>query len=366
MKLLHAADLHLDSPFHSLSREEARLRRAEQRKLPQALRDAAQEHQVDLVLLAGDLFDCEQTHPETVTLLAKALGEMGCPVVIAPGNHDYYSPHSPYATVPWPENVHIFTAETVEGFHIPKKNVTVYGYAFRSPQLDREALEGFTAPDDGAIHLGCFHGQVGAASGHGYAPITPASLAQSGLRYAALGHVHAFGGVETCGKTYWAYSGCPQGRGFDETGSKGCLLVELNGELTSAEFLPLAGPRYELLRVNLTHQNEEEALRAALMGHENDYCRVTLTGEADAPDLAALHRSLQGLCRMLQLRDETTVPVDLWRRAEEENLTGMFLQAMRRRISAAEDSRQDTLRRALWCGLAALEGREYPDAEVTE
>lgn len=365
MKLLHGADLHLDSPFQALSAQEARQRRQGQRQTLEALRDAAQTHQVDLVLLAGDLFDGAQTQPETVTLLAKTLGELPCPVCIAPGNHDYYSDRSPYASVRWPENVHIFSGEDVTSVVLEEKNVEVFGCAFTGPQRESDPLKGFTAPEDGRIHLGCFHGQVG-TEGNGYAPIAPESLRQSGLDYAALGHVHAFSGARTEGKTTWAYSGCAMGRGFDETGDKGYLLVELENGKTNLTFLPAPGPRYEWLTVDVTGQEPRAALERALEGHGEDYCRVTLTGEAQELDLAALRLALAGNCRTLQLRDDTVPPMDIWARAGEENLTGLFLQEMKTRLEKAPEDQRERLNLALRFGLAALEKRDFPETEVRE
>lgn len=366
MKLLHAADLHLDSPFHSLPAAESRARREGQRQTLDALRDIALTHAVDAVLLPGDLFDGQQTHPETLTYLAKTLGEMNCPVFLAPGNHDPFTPHSPYHRVKWPGNVHIFSAEAVECVPIPGRNVEVYGAGFVSPQRESDPLAGFTAAENGQVRLGCFHGQVGPAD-NPYGPIAPASLAHSGLHYVALGHVHAFSGLEAAGSTRWAYSGCAQGRGFDEAGDKGCLLVEVTREDVSATFLPLPGPRYQHLSVDISAlDNPLPALGQALLGHENDYCRLRLTGQCPMPDLPALSQSLSGQCRALQLLDATTPPLDLWAGAGEENLKGLFLREMRQRLDAAEGEEKETLLLALRCGLAALENREFPsfNAEV--
>ena len=89
LKLIHASDFHLDSPFSGLGPEQAALRRGEQRDLLARLADLAREKRADLVLLSGDLLDSERVYPETVQALKSALGETPCPVFIAPGNHDF-------------------------------------------------------------------------------------------------------------------------------------------------------------------------------------------------------------------------------------------------------------------------------------
>ena len=118
-KIIHAADFHLDSPFGGLPVEKARERRRESRELVDRLTDLVRTEGAEVVLLAGDLFDGQRVFPETLERLKAALAAMGCPVFIAPGNHDPYSPHSPYAGPVWPENVHFFRSEAMESMLLP-------------------------------------------------------------------------------------------------------------------------------------------------------------------------------------------------------------------------------------------------------
>ncbi len=358
LTLLHAADFHLDSPFRALPPREAQDRRAGQRQALEALRDLALERRVDLALLPGDLFDSQQVYPETLEALTRVLGQFPCPVVIAPGNHDYYAPGSPYASPIWPGNVHVFSAPAVTPLPFPELGVTVYGCAFPAPAREDDPLAGFAAPRDGTMALGVFHGEVGKKGP--YAPIAPESLAHSGLAYAALGHVHARE-EHLDGPTPWAYPGCLQGRGFDELGEKGCCVIQLDKSGVAAfEFVPLPGPRYWEEALDLTAAAPAQAVAAALAGRAGDYVRLTLTGEADAPDLPALRALGEGLCRVLELRDETVRPQNLWARLEEDTLTGHFLREMAQRLEAASPEDRPLLERALVYGMAALEGREAP------
>ena len=88
IKFLHTADLHLDAPFAALSPEQAAARRQEQRELLTELAEAANTHDCDLVLLAGDLFDSAGASDETLLALRRALASIRAPVFISPGNHD--------------------------------------------------------------------------------------------------------------------------------------------------------------------------------------------------------------------------------------------------------------------------------------
>ena len=359
LTILHGADFHLDSPFDGLSPEQARARRGEQRELLGRLADLAAERRADLVLLPGDLLDGEDTYYETGELLARALGSIPAPVFIAPGNHDYYGGRTLYATRKFPENVHIFTGEDLEEVALENLNCVVHGGAFTAPYRDSDPLRGFMAEEDGRVHIGILHGDVGTKSR--YAPIDEASIAVSGLTYLALGHVHKGSGLQKTAKTYWAYPGCPEGRGFDETGDKGVLVVTVDGASVAAEFVPLAAHRYEILTVDVTDTDPAAALSAALpQNAAGDSYRILLTGESDQMDLKALEGLCAGKFYSLSLRDQTRLRQDIWSRAGEETLTGCFLREVQGRMANADETEKAKLDRALRFGLAALEHREVP------
>lgn len=356
LKLIHAADLHLDSPFSGLSAEQAVLRRQEQRALLARLADLAQKEQVDLVLLSGDLLDGSRVYGETADVLSQTLGLIPARVFIAPGNHDPYTAASPYARPIWPDNVHIFTSPRTEAVPVPELNCTVYGAAFTAEQREDAPLEGFSARGDG-LRLMVLHGNT---QGRDYAPIAPAHIAASGLDYLALGHIHQGSGLQKTGDTYWAYPGCPEGRGFDETGEKGVLLVEVDAGHTTARFCPLALHRYEILTADLTGCADPlAAVEALLPAHTQNYsCRILLTGEfdMDAGTVDRLEQALAPRFYSLEVQDRTRPPRDLWARAGEDSLTGLFLQTMAAQCQADPDN--EALQLAVRFGLAALEQGE--------
>ena len=92
----------------------------------------ANEQEVQLLLLSGDLFDSGDIYGQTGEELALALGRFAGQVVIAPGNHDYYDPHGAYGRILWPENVHIFQDTALTELAFPE-NITFIGeMAFRN------------------------------------------------------------------------------------------------------------------------------------------------------------------------------------------------------------------------------------------
>ncbi len=356
LHILHAADLHLDAPFAALRSDQARQRRSEQRLLLDALADAAIERGADLVVLAGDLLDSAQTYRETAQALADALGRIPAPVVISPGNHDFYYPGSLYAADLWPKNVLIFREGGVQRVELP--DVTLYGCAFTGPSRHDSPLALFRAPEEEKPSVMVCHADVDGSGGYG--PLPRSDIAQSGLTYLALGHVHTFSGLQREGSTYWAYPGCTEGRGFDELGDKGALWITIDDERTvTAEFLPLCCRRYEILECDLTGKDPAGAVSAALrQGSAQDICRLVLTGEAERVDLSALTQAAAPHRWAVTVRDHTRIPRDLWGREGEDSLTGLFLRDMRRCIDAAQGEEKAILEKAVRFGLTALENGE--------
>lgn len=357
LTILHGADFHLDSPFSGLTPEQAVQRRKEQRELLDRLAGLAREVSADLVLLSGDLLDSELVFRETAQALARALGAIPCPVFLAPGNHDYYSGNSVYATLAWPDNVHIFRSAQIESVDLPGLNCSVYGRAFCTSRQDDSPLAGFQANRrDGWLQLMCLHGDLAPQSQYG--PISPADIVASGLDYLALGHIHQYSGLNRAGDTFWAYPGCPEGRGFDELGEKGVLCLKAEPRSVSAQFFTLCRRRYEELTVDLTGAQDPLAgLLAALPQNTGeDVYRIRLTGESSQPNLPALERALADRFYAVALRDYTRLPQDLWARREEDTLTGLFLQAMWDKCRQEPDNPVYQL--AARFGLAALENGE--------
>ena len=361
IKLVHAADFHLDSAFGALNAEQAKLRRRESRELLQRLCNYVNQNEINIVLLAGDLFDGETVYRETLEQLLEALGTMRARVFIAPGNHDPYRAGSPYAALDWPENVHIFTSRTIECVALPEWNTAVYGAAFTESAQEESLLADFCAPDDGMTHLMVLHGELAAGASR-YDPITKEQIAGSGLDYLALGHTHQHDGVHHAGKTAYAYAGCPEGRGFDELGEKGILAGTVERGDVQMQFIPFAHRRYEILKVDVTGKTAEDALREKLPPSTvRDLYRIIFTGETDERglDLKPLEERFAPDFFHLELRDETRIGQDVWARAEVDSLRGLFLRELRAKYDAAQ-SEEERARFSLAArfGLAALDGRD--------
>lgn len=362
LRFLHAGDFHLDSPFSALSPRQAASAREQQRELLSRFRELALEKKVDLVFLTGDLFDGQQVYPETLEVLQEALAAIPAQVFVSPGNHDPYTDKSPYARGPWSSNVHIFKESRVSAVALPELGCWVYGSAFTESIRLTSPLEGLAVSGEG-LQLGCFHGEVTKKPSR-YGPLSPEELGTSGLHYVALGHVHARSELTRAGKSEYAYPGCPQGRGFDETGEKGVYFGTIDDEgKVTLEFIPICLRQYHSITAEVGGKSAEAVLRALLPSEPSgDICRIFLRGERSEErfPMETLYELAAPYYHSLVLLDETSAPQDLWAREREEGLCGLFLREMRRQMETAKDEERETLLLGVRFGLAALEGREEP------
>ena len=354
IKILHTADLHLDSAFEALPAGKAAIRRAEQRELLSRLAELARTEQVDLVLLPGDIFDGGGTFFETGAELVRCLRDIPAPVFISPGNHDPYDAHSPYAKLSLPENVRLFTSRDIECVELPELGVCVFGAAFTGSSDGPDITNFHADREEGILNILCAHAEVGCD------PVNEQALSGSGLDYAALGHIHKPSGLRRAGGTWYSWPGCPEGRGFDETGEKTVSIIELSDSGCKLTPVCIALRRYELLPVDVTGCDPLLAVHTVLPEDTaRDVYRIILTGEVDTPpDMSRLRRNLEDCFFALQLRDDTRLRQDVWERADEDSLRGIFLRRLREKYDAAPVDEQELIEQAARWGLAALDNME--------
>ena len=348
IKILHSADWHLDSPLLFQDPEQAQLLRKALSRIPEQIATICKAENCDILLLSGDLFDGAYA-ADSLNALRSALEQVSVPVFISPGNHDFIGPDSPWLSVAWPENVHIFTHPVIESVDLPHLDCCVYGAGFIS--MDCPGLLADFSPNHTERYaVGVLHADPTQVSSP-YCPITTEQVKQSQLDYLALGHIHK-GDSFRAGKTLCAWPGCPMGRGFDETGEKGVLIVTID-ETAQARFVPLDTPRFHDLEISA-----ETDLSGILPPIGNDdFYRITFTGPSEPLDLNAIQQEYTRFPHLL-LRDRTTPPVDVWGTAGEDTLEGMYFKLLHDAMNGADESAQRQLRLAAKISRQILDGQE--------
>lgn len=348
IKILHSADWHLDSPMLMQDPKQARLLHTALSRIPEQVAAICKAEKCDILLLSGDLFDGSYA-ADTLQLLRSALESVEIPVFIAPGNHDFVGSDSPWLSVSWPENVHIFTHPVMESVDLPHLDCCVYGAGFIS--MDCPGLLADFSPNHTEKYaIGVLHGDPTQVTSP-YCPITTEQVKQSELDYLALGHIHK-GDSFRAGKTLCAWPGCPMGRGYDETGEKGVLLVTV-GDTAEAQFIPLDTPRFH--DIEITADTDLSAILPPV--GNNDFYRITFTGPSEPLDLPALQQEYVRFPNLL-LRDRTTPPVDVWGTAGDDTLEGMYFKLLQDALEDADEDTQRQIRLAAKFSRQILDGRE--------
>ncbi len=345
IKFIHAADFHLDAAFTGLSPELAKQRRGEQREILSRFALACQD--CDLVLLAGDLFDGKNPYLDTIEALKACFSSIAAPIYIAPGNHDPYNEDSPYVREDWGENVHIFTKQEIERIQLP--GCDLYGAAYT--QGGWEPLKDFHVQDESRLNLLLLH------TGAEYNPITAEQIADSGLDYLALGHVHSLQ-VQKTDYTTYAYPGCLMGRGFDECGKKGLLEVQLSKVNCDTEFIPIESRRYEILTVE-AGEDPVASVLDALPADSREHCyRVILSGPCEDPKLPAVEEALRDRCFSLDLVDQTHGIRKQWEGIGEDTLRGEIMKELKSRYDQGSEEEQQRILTAARILGDLMDGRE--------
>ena len=328
VRILHSADWHMDTAFASFSGQQRRFLRKKQLELPGKIAEICVRENCDLVLLAGDIFDGVPGR-EAVEAVKAALAECAVPVFVAPGNHDFCGPGSPWEEAVWPENVHVFKGG-MSSVVLPELDCRIYGAGYSSMDCP-SLLAHFHAQGEETYQIAVIHGDpVNTRSP--YSPVSAAQIRESGLHYLAMGHIHK-AGTSLQADTLCGWSGCPMGRGWDETGEKGVYLVDL-AETAQVKFLPVDMPVFRDLEADVS-ENSEEAVAALLPGAESeDFFRITLTGGAEV-DMEKLQRRFSFLSN-LAFRDRTEPPVDLWADVGTDTLRGVYFSMLQELASTEE------------------------------
>jgi DNA repair protein SbcD/Mre11 len=231
MKLIHAADLHLDSPLRGLStRSRAtfeRVRAATRRALANLVELCVTER-AGLLLIAGDVYDGDWRDYSTGLFFAHQMARLrdaGVQVVMIRGNHDAASQITKNLRLP--DNVRELSAKRAETLTLDSLGVAVHGQSFANRAVTENLAESYPARVSGLVNIGLLHTSVTGRSGHApYAPCSVADLRSKDYDYWALGHVHAHEILSRAPESWIAFPGNLQGRHARETGAKGALVVE--------------------------------------------------------------------------------------------------------------------------------------------
>ena len=351
MKLIHCADIHLDSPMETnLSADKARERKLEIRSTFARMVRTAAEEGVEAILIAGDLFDGARVTKSTENYVLDLIASY--PMIdfyYLSGNHDKGSNLSNSAQLP--------------------ANLYVFGKVWSTYRRGNVAITGAAVADADTLSLNAddvnillLHGQERRSAGvAGEDIIHLGRFKNKNIDYASLGHIHEYRPIRLDTRGIACYSGCLEGRGFDECGTKGYVLLNIEGGRISHRFVPFATRTLHTVECDITGFSsqlnlEEKMLSSVANIARSDMVKVVLTGTTSAEtalDLNHLRGVLAERFYFAKVKDETRLFINAADYAHDISLKGEFV----RRVMASSLS-QSEKERVIACGFRALAGEE--------
>lgn len=350
-RILHTADVHVGRSFSGMAPERAGQRRADLLATLGRICREARARQVNLLLIAGDLFDRPTPPPATLAAVTRALADAAVPVLLLPGNHDPLDEESPYLKHRWPAHVHVASQPGWQCIALDGPETWAFGYTRGTAHLSPWAsFPGCGADALLALHAACL--APGLAADAGYYPFSPAAIPP--CAYLALGHHHARAQVSHVPPAW--YSGAPEPLEA-ETVPAAALLVTLEGSSAIVEPLPVATRRHRLATLDVTGLSAAEIWERALAAVDpDDLLTLELTGLPDfgvEVDLAELHAGLNAHCFAAEVCGQLALPTD-W--ASAEGVLGALRDVVAARRAPASPADQARLERAAHLAARALGG----------
>ncbi len=363
MKMIHCADLHLDAKMSAnLTPEKAKERKRELLMTYQGMVSYAGSQGIGNILIAGDLFDTKQVTATTRNEVYQSI--VGHPEIrfyYLKGNHDADSFLGNLETIP--DNLFLFGNEWTS--YELSEQVVLTGVELESANVDR-IYPSLVLQND-KVNIVTLHGQETEHGGKNQAEIIKLrELRHKGIDYLALGHVHSYqeGALDVRG-TY-CYPGCLEGRGFDECGKHGFVVLDIDEEnrTVTHTFVPFAKRELHEITVDVSGcmttsdvaaRIEQQLSVTSVESHH--MVRLVLMGAVDVEceyNVELLTNRFEDSFYFLKIKDKATRKVDYQAFALDASLKGEFI----RTVMGAEDLSEEDKAYIVRYGILALAGEE--------
>lgn len=341
MKIIHTADLHLDSTMEThLSPEKAAARKAELLQTFVSMTDYASKNGVSAIIIAGDLFDtagsCQKRIKQQVFSVIREKSKIL--FIYTKGNHDKDDSFEKMAEEL--KNLVVLGKDSSKAVFLDEKNLCVSG----NPD--------YLFPED-TLNLLVLHGDINSE-------INLKSLGKN-IDYLALGHIHSFKTGKLPGGGTWCYSGCLEGRGFDESGEKGFVLLETREKNLDFRFVPFANRTIHRIKAEFsgfTDFNQMSEKLSSLLKDlpQKDLVEAELTGfvtEDSVIDVTGLSELFENRFYCFSLKNSLEIKIDYTKYKNDISLKGEFVRTVEKMELSQAEKQQ-----VIYTGLSLLAGRE--------
>ena len=320
MKFVHIADVHLDTPFKTIS-DRADIgveRRLEQRNALKKVIDYIKANNIEYLFISGDLYDQEYIRESSISFLNDLFKQIpNTKIYIAPGNHDPYIKNSFYATYSWNNNVKIFT-NVVE--KVENDNVNIYGFGFNNFEMKNNQIKDIILDEPEKINILITHGDLGESK---YNPMKLNEIKSKGFDYVALGHIHKRDDTSNI-----VYPGSLVSLGFDELGEHGMIVGEIIDKKLNKEFVKVDDREFVEFELDVSNIISEEELIEKInsINEENELYKIILVGYRNFPiniDIKLINKNI------IKIKDNTKLKLDF--KENNSTLKGLFVKKLNER-----------------------------------
>lgn len=371
LKLLHCADIHLDTPFEGLSPEKSDERRRGLRATFMRMMEYVRNGGINYVFISGDLFDTEYATNGTAELLIREF--RNCPsttFIIAPGKHDAYKDNPIYSTERLPSNCYVFSSDKLDRFDFPDDKLTVYGWAFIDDKVVENPLYDKVVDDVSKINIVLGYADVDSALSDTACPVSTADLKAFGADYYALGSRHEGSEFVNLDDSLYGYPGALESTGFDEPGMGGAKLIAVrynNGELSiDAKNMTFGQIAFMQDKIDITgvDTNNEIITRVSRLVSEKKYgadtaLRIELIGYIDPRFIVPKNLGTDAFgLYSFQIVDKTMPLFGTEKLKKDMTVKGEVFRRLLPMLESENEADRLVAARAFREALAALESRE--------
>lgn len=358
MKFVHIADMHLDTPFITLSNETdlCKLRRIEQKETLKKIIEYIRENKIPYLFISGDLYEHKYIRESTIEFINNLFKTIpDTKVFISPGNHDPYLKNSFYNNFNWSENVYIFGSKLEK---IELEEVNIFGYGFDDFYLGRVNLEDIALDDKNKLNILIIHGTLDGSESieNTYNPISKKILEQIGFDYVALGHIHKTN-YNINGNQNIIYPGSTISLGFDELGEHGMIVGDIEKDKLSLEFVKMDPKVFAEKEIDISGINSDEELIEkinTLEIEEDIFYKINLVGTRNFEININEINKLNDNKNVLKIKNKTKIKYDIEHISKETTLKGMFAKEILEEIKN-DPLKKDFLNEVFEIGLEILD-----------
>ena len=252
----------------------------------------------------------------------------------------------------------------MEKVYIKELDTNIWGAGFNNKYINKSIIKDFSYYGN-EINIMVIHGELSSLEdGNEYNPITTSHIAQSNMDYIALGHRHSFSGIMKEGRTYYAYSGCPQGRGFDETGDKGIIYGYVSKGIVDLNFIKTSKRNYEEVTVDITSCFNYDSVKEKILSNidenkrKNNLYKIVLRGEVGENfniDENILKMKLENDFYYCKIIDKTSISLNLEEILKGYSVKSIFINKLISKLNETEDEdEKEIIKMAIKIGISSL------------